>query len=227
MANKHQRRRANRKAKKKAERELATQCVKDATPAPAPPPQLTHLQRFIRDKLMLETEPFEVDIGVQGTALAAKQCHVNCEKIIATAPFMEAHACWIIHTHTDINGLIDHLRDTGAISPDQHAMLPRARANDYEAEFHSILRDTRTGTFYDCTKDMLPSCTRRTVILEPRLSSADWLEYARQAPENMATDQWGARSMPANPNPDFFNLVQQTNMMKTVLASGGSVLFAR
>jgi hypothetical protein len=220
MANRHQKRRANRKAKKKAEKELTTQRVKDAAPAPAP--RLTHLQRFIRDKLRLETEPFEVDIGIQGTTLTAKKCHVNCEKIVAAAPYMEMRTCWIVDTHTEINCLLDHFRDTGVISQDRHAMLPRARVNDYEAEFHSILLDTRTGTFYDPTKDMVPSRTRRTVILEPRMSTEDWLKYCRQAPENICTDRWCARSTPAEEQPDFFNLVAEVNMIKNF---AGTVLF--
>ena len=220
MPNKHQKRRANRKAKKKAEKELTTQRVKDVAPAPAP--RLTHLQRFIRDKLRLETEPFEVEIGIQGRTLTPKKCHLNCEKIVAAAPYMEMRNCWIIDTHTEINGLTDHLRDTGAISQDRYAILPRARVNDYEAEFHSILLDTRTNTFYDPTKDMVPSRTRRTVILEPRMSTEDWLKYCRQAPENISTDRWSARC-PVDEQPDFFNLVAQVNMIK---GFDGNVLFA-
>jgi hypothetical protein len=211
MANKHQRRRANRNAKRKADRIAA---------------QLTPLQLFIRDKLRLQAVPFEVEIGIQGTTLTAKKCHVNCEKIIAAAPFMEAQSCWIIHTCADINDLTDHLRETGVLSPDQHAMVPRMNADDYEAEFHSILRDTRTGVFYDITRDMLPSCTERTVVLEPRMSSADWLKYSRQAPENICTAQWGARSAPAEEQPDFFNIVAEVDMIKSFNASG-NVLFAR
>ena len=213
MPNRHQKRRANRKAKKNAEK-VTAQRIKNAAEPSAP--RLTHLQRFIRDKLQLETDPFEVDIGIQGTTLPAKQCHPNCQKISSRVSYMEARTCWILHDHTAINGTLAYLLEAGLLSQDQYDNHPRARQNDYEAEFHSILRDTRTGRWFDPTKNMLPSCTRRTVILEPRLSSADWLKYSRQAPENICTNEWGVRSTPAQEQPDFFNLVARVNMMKRV-----------
>jgi len=230
MANKHQKRRRNRKAKQqaaKAEERALKQAAQNAAAEP-PAPRLSYLQRFIQEKLQLETEPFEVDIGRQGQPLlTAKQCHPNCEKIVAAAPFWEARTCWIIHDHTTINGTIAYLRDSGRMSQDEYDNYPKARQNDYEAEFHSILRNTRNGAWYDPTADLLPSCTSRTVVLEPRMSTADWSTYVKQAIENPATDRWISKTPidPEQAKPDFFELLQEINTMKTVLASGGSVLW--
>jgi hypothetical protein len=140
---------------------------------------------------------------------------------------MEARTCWILHDHTAINGTLAYLLEAGLLSQDQYDNHPRARQNDYEAEFHSILRDTRTGKWFDPTEDILPSCTSRTVILEPRLSTADWSTFVKQAPENIATDQWERRTpiAPEHAKPDFFELVSEVNMMKNIVGSGGTVLW--
>jgi hypothetical protein len=177
--------------------------------------------------LELETEPFDVAVRIPGLALLpAKQCHPNCQKLAAMTPFFETRACWILHDYNEINETTAFIRDSGRMSQDQYDNYPKAQPNDYEAEFHSILLDTRNGKWYDPTADLLPSCTSRSVVLEPRMSTADWSTYVKRAIENPASDRWERRTpwhTEHSTKPNFFEMLQEINMMKTVLASGGSV----
>jgi hypothetical protein len=140
----------------------------------------TPLQIFIQDELKLQQTNY---VGMQTvpirqelvhrpeTPFKIRHCHDNCERAAAAQPEdFEVVTCWIISNHRQITEAI--LRRMGRTRRDVRRLLPRK--GEFEAIFHSILRNRVTGQLFDITPDDAPNCTERTVVLEPRLTSADF-----------------------------------------------------
>jgi hypothetical protein len=219
------RRKADRKAKKvaarvkKIQKKRQSKKHKDHSNA---------LEEFVKNDLKLEdTEMHVVEIGIDGISLPIKRCHENCETIMKNYPRpenIEILTCWIIHTAADIVRDLKSLVKCGKITQKQFNRFPLPGENDFEAEFHSILRFKHDEKLVDPTKDVNPSRKIRLIVLETRLNITDFRQYVKVSPENICTDAWKKLTPIKTESPDFFQLLNRMNFIKTFKAQGKTVL---
>jgi hypothetical protein len=95
------------------------------------------------------------------TPFKIRHCHDNCERAAAAQPEdFEVVTCWSIVNHRQMTEAI--LRRMGCTRRDvrsrrdvRRELLPRK--GEFEAIFHSILRNRVTGQLFDITPDEAPN----------------------------------------------------------------------
>jgi hypothetical protein len=219
------RRKAERKAKTAAAREKKIQKKRQSKKHKD---HSNALEEFVKNDLKLEdTEIHVVKIGIDGISLPIKRCHKNCETIMKNYPRpenIEILTCWIIHTAADIVRDLKSLVKYDQMTQKQFDRFPTPGENDFEAEFHSILRFKHDGKLVDPTKDVNPSRKIRLIVLETRVNSKDFRQYVKVSPENICTDAWKQLTPIKTESPDFFQLLNRMNFIKTFKAQGKTVL---
>lgn len=224
MSRKNNRRRRLARQKQKREKQKREKKEKPVREVYQPPPQRTPLQTFIQDELGLQQEPHTLPIFTktsgQPTPYRVKRCHENCRLAVQRQPGYERVTCWIIHNSKEIVAEVLHVQ--GKITEDMKKTLPRP--GEFEAEFHSILRNRQTGLLCDITPDYDLKCTGRMIVLEPRMSARDFETFNFSSPENIVTPTYAARVPIEDPGPDFFEQVKELAMYNTVLNSGTAVI---
>ena len=86
---------------------------------------------------------------------------------------------------------------------------------DFEAEFHSVLRN-RDGELVDVTPDMNPKRVVRRIILEPRMTADVFEKYNFATPENICTKTWDERTALGKSNPDFFEELKMLRVLQHI-----------
>lgn len=189
----------------------------------------TPLQVFIQDELRLQQDNY---IGTQmvpvvgGGGYLAKRCHENCRRMRNGKPgAYELVTCWIIFNSDEVRAkTIVELHGLGReFTPEIAARLPRQ--GEFEAEFHCVIRDQRTGLLSDITPGFNHTVTERRIVLENRMSGGDFERFSFSTPENIVSRRY-ARRCPTDPdNPDFFGQLGDLDQYRRLLDAGTSLCF--
>jgi hypothetical protein len=187
----------------------------------------TPLQKFVQDVLQLQQDNY---IGTQMVPVVgggeAKRCHENCRRMRNDkGEAYELVTCWIIFDSDEVRATtIVELHGHGReLTPEIEARFPRP--NEFEAEFHCVIRDQRTGLLSDITPGYNETVAERRIVLEPRMTAGDFERFSFSTPENIVNRSY-ARRCPTDPdNPDFFGQLGDLDQYRRLLDAGTSLCF--
>ena len=186
-------------------------------------------KRFIAKVLKLPGQaPFTLEIIPKNSetgevVFGAMRCHENCERLVACPASegqFEVVKCWCIESRETQRALFRSL----GIDDLERVLKRGLQKGEFEAVFHSVVRDKVTGNLLDITPDLNSARKTRTLVLEPRMTHTDFERFKFKTPENIASPSYVARTPVEETNEDFFEMLVKLKMYKQVLAGGGRVV---
>ena len=143
--------------------------------------------------------------------MKVKHCYTNVERCVyLSRQQLEAVNCWILNGAEEVRQMYRYCESMGTSTK----AYPIPTRLDFEAEFHCILRNKKTGKLLDVTPDANPNRKTRMIVLETRMTPEYFRGFKFKTPESVVRPEWAKRTPVPDKMPDFF---EQLDRLKRIL----------